>query len=77
MTKGEKMIWAAVYAADWRQQQEDYANYGPSRPVSAVTSVENAWAAVSEARESFDAVVDAFGEGPQIDMLREMVIGCV
>ena len=58
MTEGEKMVWAAAYAAGWIVETH---NPHRRKPVQVSTCIENAWAAVVEMREAKQAMVDGWG----------------
>ena len=67
------MIWAATYAADWVRQYGD-VNVGLRLNRSETESIENAWAAVAEAREAVEPVREGFGQGSEVFlMLTEML----
>ncbi len=76
MTEGEKLVWAAAFACDWRLQHRDNHRYGT--PVHVATAVENAWAAVQELRGVRRVVVEGWGaDSPVVAMLEEMLKGGV
>ena len=71
LTENEKLIWAAVYAAEWSRQLD--ARGARGTPMNVPTCVENAWAAVVEAREADDAVKEGWGEDTDVYlMLKQM-----
>ena len=71
LTPTEKLIWAATYAAEWSRayaRQQETGIY-PSVP----TCIEDAWTAVTEAREAHEAVRDGWGEDDAVYlMLKQM-----
>ena len=72
MTEGEKMIWAATYAAAFLKTYENRDSLGTKPYVPGC--IEWACAAVLEARESRPAVVTGWGGGSvEVAMLEEMV----
>jgi hypothetical protein len=72
MSPGERMVWAAVYAADWSRQVELKRTMGTD--VSAEYSIEAAWAAVDDMQQARDGVREGWGEGDEVlTMLDEML----
>ena len=64
LTPTEKLIWSATYATEWSNALARRAAHGV--PMSVPTCIENAWAAVSEARGAHEAVKDGWGEADAV-----------
>lgn len=71
MTEGEKMVWAAAYAADYTRQLNDRSRLGTR--ISIPASIDNAWYAVEQMRKARPAIVEGFGNSPVLSMLDEML----
>ena len=72
MTLGERLIWAAAYAAAHRQMLADKSAYGTAEYVAG--AIEEAWAAVVNAREVRASVSGGWGENDEVTvMLDEML----
>lgn len=53
MTDGERMVWAAAYAASWAQLRGFQRSYGGDRPDTSIASdaADEAWGALYALRE--------------------------
>lgn len=72
MTENEKLIWAAVYAVEFSAALREYGLHG--KRYSLGTCIENACAAVVEARGALLATEVAFGaDSEELAMLDDMV----
>jgi len=71
MTEGEKMVWAATYAAQWSLMRHWREHFGV--PVSVPTAIENARAAVVEMRTARKTILEDWGEAEELSMLDEMI----
>lgn len=72
LTENEKLIWAASYAVEWSRGLEARAERGV--PMYVPTYIENAAAAVVEAREAHDSVKEGWGEEDEVYlMLKQMM----
>ncbi len=70
--ENEKMIWAAMYAAEYRAAYDFKRRLGGE--ISIPTCIEMAWSAVVEAREALKEVEDGWGAEDDVYlMLAEMV----
>ncbi len=71
MTDGEKLIWAAAYAAEWVNALARREMYGA--PMSVSTCIENAGSAVIEAQDTHAEVQENWGRNdPVCQMLTQM-----
>ena len=71
MTQGERMVWAATYAAAY---VADYKDPNRRGEVYIAGCIELAWSAVAEMRENRQAVVDGWGDTFDVlPMLDEML----
>lgn len=71
MTEGEKMVWAAAYAAEFTRAVEQRLQLGGD--ISVASCIEHAWSAVVGMREAYGSVFDGWGEGQVVDMLDEIL----
>lgn len=68
----EKLIWAAAYAAEWSREWERHNNI-TGHKMQIAACIENAWAAVTDARLAHEEVRESWGEDDGVYlMLRQM-----
>ncbi len=69
----EKLIWAAAYAAEWSRELERKENHSAPPTMQIATCIENAWAAVTDARLAHNEVRMGWGEDDEVYlMLKQM-----
>ena len=72
LSKQEQLIWAATYAAQWSRGLETKEQYGIS--MNIFTYVENAWAAVTEARLAYNEVKRDAGETDGVYLMLDQMV---
>ena len=72
LSKHEQLIWAATYAVQWSKGLETNEKYGVS--MDASICIENAWAAVIEAREAYDTVKEGWGKTDEVYLMLDQMV---
>lgn len=72
MTDGEKLVWAATYAASYEAEVQKHMELGTR--VEALPAIENASLATLDLRDAHDKVRGNFGPESEVyEMYKEML----